>query len=66
MSTENFNFLQLGKNLYITWACFCNTSEMKMINTCFNPENKPTYLVLLNKEDIEDKHLFLVNHSQYA
>ena len=21
-STENFDFIQLGKNLYITWACF--------------------------------------------
>ena len=24
MSTENFQFLQLQKNLYITWACFRN------------------------------------------
>ena len=23
-STENFQFLQLQKNLYITWACFRN------------------------------------------
>ena len=23
-STENFQFLQLKKNLYITWACFRN------------------------------------------
>ena len=23
-SAENFQFVQLKKNLYITWACFCN------------------------------------------
>ena len=26
-STENFQFLQLQKNLYITWACFRKVME---------------------------------------
>ena len=38
-STENFQFLQLGKNLYITWACFRNeeTRGVKSILCGHNP-----------------------------
>ena len=28
ISAENFQFLQLIKNLYITWACFLNAKSM--------------------------------------
>ena len=35
-STENFQFLQLKKNLYITWACF-------HIGQCFSPVSSIMY-----------------------